>query len=138
MATIVDIAEFSVSINPLPVKNDRKAMLETLQPLVASPAHFTWVAENDDGIQGALVAQTVPSFWFRGFTCSVLLYHCKTPGGSAPLLRKFSAWVKGRHNIKLAVFELEPEVDPKLRKFITEKLGFGRVSVNATYVRAPK
>jgi hypothetical protein len=43
--------------------------------------------------------------------------------------------MKSRSGIKVAVLELEPNVDLRLTRFL-KRLGFGRKSINMTYVRS--
>jgi ribosomal protein S18 acetylase RimI-like enzyme len=64
----------------------------------------------------------------------VLLYYTRQPGAGAALLREFARWMKSRSGIKVAVLELEPNVDLRLTRFL-KRLGFGRKSINMTYVR---
>ena len=135
LAAIVDLACESVSRDPLPVKVDREAMLETGKALL-NPAHFLWVGEDDSGNVVAAVAATAQkSFWFRGLQCSVLLYYTRTPGAGAMLMREFARWVKSRSGIKVAVLELEPNTDIRMIRFL-RRLGFERKSINMSYVRS--
>jgi hypothetical protein len=132
---IVEIAVASVSVDPLPVKIDRKAMAEQAHQCL-NPAHFMWVTEVDGKVVAAVAAFVMPGFWHERLTCSVLLYYTLVPGAGVGLLRQFSRWVKSRSAIKVAVFELEPGADPRLVSFL-KKLGFARESLNITYVRSP-
>jgi hypothetical protein len=130
---IIEIAVVSVSQNPLPVRIDRGAMRDTIKATIA-PNHFCWVSEHEGKVVAAIVACTQPSFWFERQSCSVLLYYTTVPGKGIDLIREFARWVKSRPAIKLATFELEPEVDPRLVKLLA-RLGFNRQSQNMTYVR---
>jgi len=131
---IVDLAVISVSNDPLPVKIDRLAMADTLK-VCLNPAHFLWVAEDEDGkIVAAFTACVQKSFWYERMQCSVLLYYTVVKGAGLPLIREFARWVKSRSAIKVAVVELEPKVDPRLVRFFT-RLGFTRESLNLSYVR---
>lgn len=131
---IVDIAVESVSRDPLPVRINREAMAATAKTCL-NPAHFMWVAEQDGKVVASVAACVQPSFWFDKLQCSVLLYYSRTPGAGAPLIREFAAWVKSRSGIKIAVIELEPSVDARLVKFF-KRVGFGRESLNLSYVRS--
>jgi len=131
---IVELAVISVSNDPLPVKIDRLAMADTLK-VCLNPAHFLWVAEDEDGkIVAAFTACVQKSFWYERMQCSVLLYYTVVKGAGLPLIREFARWVKSRSAIKVAVVELEPKVDPRLVRFFT-RLGFTRESLNLSYVR---
>lgn len=130
---ICDIATESVSVDPLPVKIDRKAMEETAKTLL-NPAHFMWVTEQDGVVVAAFAACVQQSFWFTKLQCSVLLYYTRVPGAGYPLMAEFSKWVKSRSAIKVAVIELEPGADPRLVRAF-KRLGFDRESTNLSYIR---
>lgn len=131
---IVELAVISVSNDPLPVKIDKLSMADTAK-VCLNPAHFLWVAEDEDGkIVAAFAACVQKSFWFERMQCSVLLYYTTVKGAGLPLIREFAKWVKGRSAIKVAVISLEPGVDKRLVEFF-KKVGFSRESLNLTYVR---
>lgn len=132
---IVDIAVESVSRDPLPVKIDRQAMADTAK-VCLNPAHFCWVAEDDNGnVVAAVGACVQPSFWFERLQCSVLLFYSRVKGAGIGLLREFAKWVKSRSAIKMAIISLEPGADPRLVRFF-KKVGFSRESTTLTYVRS--
>ncbi|MET3998820.1 GNAT family N-acetyltransferase [Marinobacterium sp. MBR-109] len=132
---IVDIAVESVSQNPLPVKIDREAIAQMIQ-FCLNPAHFGYVIEDDGVVVAAMGAISQRSFWYKGLQVSVLLYYTRKPGAGILLMREFARWVKSRSGIKTAVIELEPDVDERLVSFLS-KAGFGRKTINMTYVREP-
>jgi N-acetylglutamate synthase-like GNAT family acetyltransferase len=132
---IVDIAVESVSREDLPLAVDRASMAETAQACLG-PAHFMWVAEKDGVVVAAMAACAQKSFWFNRMSCSVLLYYTRVAGAGLPLIREFARWVKSRSAIKMAIVELEPNVDPRLVSFF-KRVGFARESLNLTYVRSP-
>lgn len=131
---IVALAVESVSRDPLPVKIDRQAMADMVRQCL-NPAHFNWVTEKDGKVVAAAIALVQPGFWFQRLQASVIMYYSSEPGCGLPLLREFARWVKSRPAIKIAVFELEPNVDPRLVKFLN-RVGFARQSQNLTYVRS--
>lgn len=131
---IVELAVESVMRDPLPVKIDREAMAEMVRKCL-NPAHFNWVTEKDGKVVAAVIAHVGPGFWFQKLQASVIMYYTNSPGCGLPLLREFARWVKSRPGIKIAVFELEPDVDPRLVKFLN-RAGFTRESLNLTYVRS--
>jgi hypothetical protein len=131
---IVELAVISVSNDPLPVKIDRLSMADTAR-MCMNPAHFLWVAEDEDGkVVAAFAACVQKSFWYERMQCSVLLYYTTVKGAGLPLIREFARWVKSRSAIKVAVIELEPGVDPRLVKFF-HRVGFNREAMNLSYVR---
>jgi hypothetical protein len=131
---IVEIAVESVLQDPLPLKIDRQAMADMVRQCL-NPAHFNWVTEKDGKVVAAVIAHVGPGFWFQKLQASVLLYYTTVPGCGLPLLREFARWIKSRSAIKLAIFELEPNADPRLVKFL-KRVGFTRDSQNLTYVRS--
>ena len=131
---IVELAVISVSNDPLPVKIDKLSMADTAR-MCMNPAHFLWVAEDEDGkIVAAFAACVQKSFWYERMQCSVLLYYTTVKGAGLPLIREFARWVKSRSAIKVAVISLEPGADERLVKFF-KRVGFSRESLNLTYVR---
>lgn len=132
---IVEIAVESVSQDPLPLKINREAMADTAK-ICLQPAHFAWVAEDENGeIVASVVALVQTGFWFEKLQCSVLLFYTRKPAAGLPLLREFAKWVKSRNGIKLAIISLEPNADPRLVKFF-KKVGFDRESIQLTYARS--
>jgi len=108
---VIELAIISVSNDPLPVKIDREAMENTGKVLL-NPAHFAWVAEDEDGkIVAAFAACVQKSFWFERMQCSVLLFYTIVKGAGIQLIREFAKWIKSRPGIKLAIISLEPGVD---------------------------
>lgn len=136
LEAIIDIAVESVSRDPLPVIVDRDGMRETARAMIGHPSHFVWVTELDGAVVACVAAAVQKGFWFRGTQASVLLYYSRAPGAGWPLVVEFARWVRSRPAIKLAVFELEPSSDPRIARLLA-RLGFGRQSNNATYVRQP-
>lgn len=134
LPAVIELAIISVSNDPLPVKIDREAMENTGKVLL-NPAHFAWVAEDEDGkIVAAFAACVQKSFWFERMQCSVLLFYTIVKGAGIQLIREFAKWIKSRSGIKLAIISLEPGVDERLVKFF-KRVGFSRESLNLTYVR---
>lgn len=134
---IIDLSVESVSRDPLPVQIDREAMAAMGKQLIGNPSHFVWVAVVDGRVTACVAAMVQPGFWFRKLQASVILFYAREPGAGALLLRRFSRWVKSRSGIKLAVFECEPNVDPRILALL-ERLGFARRSTNLSYVRNPQ
>lgn len=131
---LIELSIESVSRDPLPVTISREAMRETLHQVIARQSNFCWVTEKDGEVVAGVAAMTSYGFWFERQQASVLLYYTRVAGACMPLLREFARWVKSRPAIKLAVFELEPDADPRLERALA-RLGFGRRSTNMVYVR---
>lgn len=131
---IVELAVESVSREPLPVRVSRAAMAETAAELIRGNQHFAWVAERDGVLVGAVGAAATPGFWFERLQASVLMFYCRAPGAGIALLREFARWVKARPAIKMAVFSLEPGMDPRIETLLA-RLGFGLRTTSMTYVK---
>jgi len=131
---IVELAIESVSRNPLPLMIDRGAMTETALDLIKGGQHFARVAEVDGQVVGALGACTQPGFWHQRSTCSVLMFFATVPGAGLALIREFARWVKSRPTIKVAIFSLEPGMDPRIGTFL-RRLGFTHETPCFSYVR---
>ncbi len=132
---IVDLAVESVSRSPLPgVEIDREAMVELAKQMIPSNAHFVWVGEEDGKLVACVAAQVGPGWWFKKQQANVLLFYTRTAGLGAALLREFARWVKSRPAIKLAIFSLEHDADPRIGVFLT-RLGFGLQNPGFTYCR---
>jgi hypothetical protein len=130
---IVEIAVVSVSNDPLPVKIDKDAMAAAAKHCL-NPAHFLWVAEDENGkVVAAFAASVSKSFWFDKMQCSVLLYYTLVKGAGLQLIREFARWLKSRPAIKVAVFSLERNSDERLAKFL-KKLGFSYEVRQLNYV----
>lgn len=129
---IVDLAVESVSVNPLPVRLDRQAMGDTARALIIGNQHFSWVSVQDGRVVGAVGACVQPGFWFQRSQASVLMFFAHA--GGIELLRELARWVRARPTIKVAVFSLEPGMDPRIGHLLS-RLGFGRQSIAYTYVR---
>ena len=130
---IVELAVESVSRDPLPVRIDRDAM-RAMALECMGPAHFAWVAEVDGKVEGCVGALVQRGFWFDRMQASVLLFYTRVPGAGAALIREFARWVKSRPSIKLALFSLEHNADPRIGKFL-RRLGFVLENPQFVYVR---
>lgn len=134
IAAAVEIAVESVSRNPLPVRISRDAITEMVEQCVRNNAHFAMVSEVDGKVVAAMGAMVQQGFWFERLQCDVVLYYTRVPGEGVKLMREFARWVKSRPAIKMANFSLEPDADPRLKRFL-RRLGFAMEFPQMTYVR---
>lgn len=134
LPAIVSICVEAVGRSPTPLKVSVPAMRETLRTLIGNPGQFVWVAEDGGVVVAAVAASVGPGLWFTRAQCSVLLYFTRVPGMGLALIRELVRWIRSRPVIKAAVFELEPESDPRLSTFL-RRIGFSRQSANLTYLR---
>jgi hypothetical protein len=131
---IVELAVESVSRNPLPLKINRQSMVNMLTQGISCSADFVWVGEVDGVVKACVAAKTGNGFWFERQQSSVCMFYTKTPGLGIELLREYARWVKSRPSIKLAIFSLEPDADPRLAKLL-QRLGFGLQTQSLTFCR---
>lgn len=134
---IVELAVEAVSRQPWPVVISRESMTETATNLIKSNAHFAWVAEQDGEVVAAVLAAAQDSFWHERLAASVVMFYTRRPNAGIGLLREFARWVKGRTAIKMAIFSLEPDADPRIGKLL-QRLGFGISTPQYVYVRGMK
>lgn len=131
---IVDLAVESVSRSPLPVVIDRQAMADMAAQLIPGRQHFVWVGEEDGKVVACVGAQVSPGWWFQRNQASVLLFYTRRPGYGIALLREFARWVKSRPTIKMALFSLEHDADPRIGVLL-QRLGFSLQNPQFTYIR---
>ena len=131
---IVDLAVESVSRSPLPVVIDRQAMAAMAEQLIPGRQHFAWVGEEDGKVVAAVGAQVSAGWWFQRNQASVLMFYSRRPGHGIALLREFARWVKSRPTIKMALFSLEHDADPRIG-LLLQRLGFSLQNPQFTYVR---
>lgn len=98
---------------------DEKKMRAQALTCLAGKGNFAWVSE-DNGIQGALLAESHPMVFHKGNQASVVQFHCKKPGDGVKLLNKFIDWFEARP-LKAIVFTLEYKCDPRIIDLLTRK-----------------
>ncbi len=131
---IVEMAVESVSRAGLPVVISTAGMAETAKVLIQGNQHFSMVAEIDGQVVAAVGALVEHGFWFERQQASVVMFSTRKANAGVALLRAFAAWVKSRPGIKMAVFSLEADADPRIGQLLT-RLGFGMQNPQYTYVR---
>lgn len=93
---------------------------------VSSPADFCWIAVVDGEVRGALTALVHECTFYERKQATVIQFYC--PGAPAhflALLREFLRWARGRPVIKLIVFSLEHDADPRLGALLS-RLGLSK------------
>lgn len=131
---IVELAVEAVSREPWPVRISRAGMADMAREVITSAEHFCWVTERDSRITACVAALTQDGWWHERKTCSVLMFYTRTPGDGIGLLREFARWVRGRPAIKVALFSLEHNADPRIGKLLA-RLGFTWNFPQYVYVR---
>lgn len=118
------LAEQSVRKRSVPLPVSRPRVGAMVRHGISDPHSFFWVAIAGNGlIVASLGALVHNGFWFEGQQASVLLYFSELPDEGIKLIRKFRDWVKARPEIKLAVFSLESNSDPRIAKLL-RRCGF--------------
>ena len=115
----------------------RPSITDKAEQLIRGNQHFCWVGEDERGVQACVAAETHAGFWFERLQSSVVMFYTRTPGLGLPLLRQYARWVKARPAIKLAVFSLEPNADPRIGNCL-KRLGFATYTAGFSYVRGEK
>lgn len=131
---IVALAVEAVTRDPLPLKVARENMAAAARAVISDQGSFCWVAERDGRIEACVAAEAGPGFWFHGQQASVLMFFTRRAGAGVALLREFARWVRSRPAIKLVVFALEVNADPRIGKLL-RRLGFAHQSPQFIYVR---
>jgi len=121
-------------VNDASLEVDMQGVTRLATVLCSRPAHFCWVSEVDGQVVGALAAEVNDGFWFKGKQANVVMFYCKVPLDGGRLIKKFASWLRPRTAIKLAVFSLEWDADPKIARFLA-RLGFDRNYPQQTWVR---
>lgn len=134
---IIALAVEAVSREPWPVKIDKLSMVQTLEAGIPHAASFVWVGLHEGKVQACLAAQGGKSFWHERMQVSVAMFYTRTPGLGIALLREFVRWVKARPSVKMAIFSLEPNADPRIAAMLA-RMGFANQTQCLTYVRGMK
>lgn len=112
MAELEREAYSSLRISPRKVR-------EMAVECISSSNNFAYVAEKDGVVVGAVCALVHPMMFYERSQATVLQFFCDDPGQGIKLLRTFLSWVEGRPVIKMVVFTLEPNADPRIGKLLT-------------------
>lgn len=124
LPALIDLALDSLRANVrVPLVPARDRMEELGRLVLSSSSNFGMVTEIDGAIAAALGAIVENGAWFKGRQATVLMFHARVRGAGLPLLREFARWVRARPGIKLAVFSLEANADPRLAKLLP-RIGF--------------
>lgn len=81
---------------------------------VSSANSFAWVCEIDGQVQGAVVALVHELMFYERKQASCIMFYCRARGWGLPLMRQFLCWARSRPAIKLIVFTLERNMDPRI------------------------
>ncbi len=89
---------------------------------VSSENNFSYVAEKNGTIVGAVCAVVHPIMCYDKSQATVVQYYCTEPGEGIKLIRELMRWVESRPVVKMVCFTLEINSDPRIAK-ILNRLG---------------
>lgn len=96
-----------------------RAKVEALaRQCVSAARNFSWVAEKDGEVGGALCAIVSPLPFHERDQAVVIQFYSRIPGDGIALIRAFLRWTRGRPGIKLTQFTLETDADPRIAKLL--------------------
>lgn len=117
---IIRLGLDALEINPYSGLNPSRVKMFSLGIKIISSANdFCWVAEKDGKIVGAVSALTHSMMCYEGSQASVIQFYCTEPGEGIKLIRKFMSWAESRPVIKMVVFTLEGDADPRVGKLLS-------------------
>lgn len=86
---------------------------------VSSARNFAWVAEVDGEVRGAVCAQVGDCMFYERQAATVVQFYAReAPGEGAKLIRQFLRWARARPAIKVVMFTLEWNADPRIGKLL--------------------
>lgn len=120
---IVEMGLEALNTSPYPnmVISRQKVEAVALE-CVSSAKNFSWVAEKDGVIGGALCAVTHDCMFYERQQASVVQWYCKIPNDGIALMREFIRWANSRPAIKMISVSLEYDADPRIGK-VLKRLG---------------
>lgn len=109
----------ALNLDPYPgLEVSRVKVFSAATECISSASHFSWVAEKDGIIVGAVSALVHPIMFYEKSQASVVQFYCTEPGGGIKLLRELMKWVERRPVIKMVCFTLEVRADPRIGKLL--------------------
>lgn len=104
-------------IEELVISPDR--VMAAAKETVSSPQHFSWVAEVDGEVRGAVIAMSCDMTFYERKQASVIMFYCRSaPGEGIKLLRELMSWYQSRSVLKMLEFTLEIGADPRIGKLL--------------------
>lgn len=97
--------------------------------LVSSASNFAWVSEKDGKVVGAVCGLVHDLMFYERKQLSVVMFYCREPGDGGLLIRKLVKWFHSRPVLKLCMFTLEPDADPRIGRFLV-KMGLSQEMPN--------
>jgi hypothetical protein len=133
---ITELGIESLEVNdPYPqLRIDPDKVKDMATDLVSSAANFAWVSEIDGCVVGAVCGLSHDLMFYERKQLSVVMFYCRVPGDGGRLIKKLVEWYYTRPILKLCVFTLESNADPKLGDFLV-KMGLKRELPNYVGVK---
>lgn len=136
LESIIELGVESLEVNdPYPeMVISREKIANQAREVIASARHFAWVSEKGGEVVGAVCALSHPCMFYERSQASVLLYYCKVPGDGVALIRQLVKWFKERPILKMLMFTLEGNADPRLERLLT-RLELNKILPNYLMVK---
>jgi N-acetylglutamate synthase-like GNAT family acetyltransferase len=117
---IVELGIEALERNPIPgMLISREKVTAMATECVSQNSNFSWVSEKDGKITGAVSAHVSDMTFYERKQANVVQFYCRQPGEGIALLRAFLKWASERRVIKMIVFAIEVEQDPRIEKVLT-------------------
>lgn len=85
---------------------------------VSAASNFAWVAEHDGQVVAAVCGFVSPCLFYERNQFNICQFYTRVPGAGLPLLRQALRWARARPAIKIIVFTLEGDADPRIGKLL--------------------
>lgn len=103
----------------------REKIVALARECVTSPRNFAWVAERDGVIGGALCGLVNDCLVYERAQVNIVQFYTRIPGDGIALMREAVRWWRSRPALKVIVFTLDADADPRIGKLLA-RLGLKR------------
>lgn len=120
---IVELGIEALTLHPYEkLRISRERCFNMARECVSSSRNFAYVSEVDGEVKGAVLVLVHELMFHERHQASVIMFYCKQPGDGIKILREFLRWAKTRRMIKLIMFTLERDADPRIGSLL-KRLG---------------
>lgn len=124
-ATLRDV-EIVVELGIEALENDpyenmvisKERVRDMTKECISSNANFCWVAEYEGVVVAAVSAMVFDFMFYERKQCNVVQFWTRKSGAGIVLMREFLKWARKRRIIKMIIFTLECNVDPRVGKLL--------------------
>lgn len=81
---------------------------------VSSSQNFAWVAEKDGNVVAAVCGFVTECLFYERKQFNICQFWSRTPGEGIKLIRQALRWARSRPAIKMIIFTLEADADPRI------------------------